>query len=253
MSISNIITNFKAKPIKFKFQVVVATLVIVAFAYLTYSSSDIGMEGDVIYGEPLELTPVQGAPVGQLTSSDSITNPTIQQEANISRFREPERIVVPHFNIVIELAKLIENVRSKPEALLDIQMTAAQKTLENRAKIAEFVAQEAKAKLDYQRSLKEMDDMAVGVTTKEIPSGDDINPLNATSLLKVNYNTSDFVLKNVRKTFNGTQALVSYKGRYFSAIEGEQLMPLVKVVSITNRKVVLIAPSIGKFEVPLEI
>jgi hypothetical protein len=252
--ISNMISGFKAKPVKFKFQLALAIGLVLTCAYLFYSSTEIGQVGDVSYGEPLNFTPTQSFDDEQFSSSDSATNAEIQMEVKTPRFREPERIVVPQFNIVIELAKLIENVRNKPEALLDIQMTSAQKTLENRARIAEFLAQEAKAKLDYQRSAKEMDDMSAGITTvKDIPQGDDINPINATSLLKVNYNTSDFVLKNVRKTFIGTQGLIAYKGRYYTAIAGEQLVPMVKVVSVTSRKVVLNAPSIGKFEVPLEI
>lgn len=243
-SLTNSISNFKNKPLKVKVQSIVAVVVVSLAGYIFYSGSDSAIGEDVSYGEVAELTSV----------IDSPTTTDLEPQLKAPKFKEPERIVVPQFNIVVELAKLIENVRNKPEALLDIQMAAGLKTLENRAKIAEFTAQEAKARLEYQQTNALISDLNAGVgSSKPIPKGEDINPLQANSLLQVNYNTSDFKLKNVRPTFAGLEGLIDYKGRFYKAIVGEEVVPKVVVVSLTDRMVVLSTPTIGKFTIPFEL
>lgn len=243
-SVSSFISNLKRQPMKVKIQSVVAVVVVSLAAYLFYSGTDAAMGEDVRFGEVAELTPVVD------NSHSSEANVTIAAP----KFKEPERIVIPQFNIVVELAKLIENVRNKPEALLDIQMAAGQKALENRAKLAELSAQEAKAILEYRQAEAALTDLNSGVvSTKPIPTDEDINPLKANSLLQVNYNTADFKLKNVRPTFAGLEGLIDYKGRYYKAVVGEEVVPKVVVVSLNERMVVLSAPTIGKFTIPFEL
>lgn len=242
------IESIKNKPLKEKVKILAAIFVFVIGSYLVYGQFIVEpIDEDVSFGEPIENTSVIN--VSNNSASD-VGNATSQ----VAKFREPAQIKIPQFNIVVELAKLIENVRNKPEALMDIQLAQAQKTLEARAKMQTFLAQEAKARLELAEAEKQLNDLSEGVTakSKEIPVNDDIDPFGAKKLLQVNYNTMDFALNNIRNTFTGKQALISYKGVLYPVSEGEYVMPKVKLESIATNKVTLSAPDIGKFEVKMK-
>ncbi|MDI5833286.1 hypothetical protein OCF84_20830 (plasmid) [Shewanella xiamenensis] len=244
----NAIAFIKNKPLKDKIKLLAAIFVFIIGSYMVYGQFiDEPIDEDVAFGEPIENTSVINTP----SNSESVEGNATQQ---VTKFREPAQIQIPQFNIVVELAKLIENVRNKPEALMDIQLAQAQKTLEARAKMQSFLAQEAKARLELAEAEKQLSDLSEGVTakSKDIPINDDIDPFGAKKLLQVNYNTMDFALNNIRNTFAGKQALISYKGVLYPVSEGEYVMPKVKLVSISTNKVTLSAPDIGNFDVKMK-
>lgn len=256
MNITEQVNAFKQKSLVQKIKIIFAVLIVPICAYAVYTKSGIveSPEEEVVaFGEPLQATNVDVSTVNNVNMDNNAS--TGAQMPQTPKFREPEKIKVPQFNVVVELAKLIENVRNKPEALMDIQMSQAQKTMEGRAKLAEFMAQEQKAQLEFRQAQSQLNDLNAGVSTKqqEIPKNEDVDPFNANKLLQVNYNTMDFQLSNVRNSFSGYQALIAYKGTFYRVSEGEYVVPKVKVEKISQKKVVLSAPTIGSFEVAMKL
>ncbi|MFV7771942.1 hypothetical protein [Shewanella marisflavi] len=225
----------------------------VSFAALMFGGS--GTSKDVQFGNLDELPspsatadlPKENPSSVQAESQQVVTNDSV--EAN--KYMDVE---IPKFNYLVELGRVIQNARDKPEALLEAQYSAAIERMEDRNRLAQLVAQELSAKVDAEEQKRKLKEINGGVVTKDSDKPRrDVDPLLTTNeLLNYNYVPADFVLKNVGKSVDGMDAIIEYRGEHYGAVVGKEIVAKVITKEIQRDRVVLKTPN-GEFTITLRL
>jgi hypothetical protein len=221
---------------------VVALLAFVVLSSLYLWPSEDSELVDVSYGEAIEETLEQ-----------TYSSPQVFHETVVDDRENP--VNVPKFNFIVELAKVIENVKNKPEAMLEYKYAISEQMLEKRAKIQELLAKEAESKLKELNAKKEMHNMQAGmlVSSSNTPTQDITSSMVTKALFEYNYQPSDFSLTNVKSTIDGLEAIVEFHGEFYSARKGKELLTMVTVLDVKHDRVELSTPSIPSFQVVLKL
>ncbi|QIR16538.1 hypothetical protein [Shewanella aestuarii] len=248
--------NIKNWDTKTKVKAIALTLFVVCAGIYLMPEDEASLES-VSYGEPIERM-YEAQPTGfddfaQNSTSDlQVSEPAAQTQSTTPR---PQSVTVPKFNFIVELAKVIDNVQNKPEAMLEYKYALSEQMLEKRAKLQELVARETTAKLQEMTSKKEMNDLTPGmsVSSNAAPTSDITDSTVNKALFEYNYQPSDFSLTNVRSTIDGPEAIVEYRGEFYTARKGRDLLTMVKVLNVKNDRVELSTPNIPSFNVVLKL
>ncbi|GGB66226.1 hypothetical protein GCM10011607_28630 [Shewanella inventionis] len=246
--------NIKNWDSKTKVKAIALLIFVIASGAYLMPESEVEAES-VSFGEPMERS-FEAQPSG----FDSIPNTAAQSQgvnqnaSSPASTPRPEPVSVPKFNFIVELAKVIDNVQNKPEAMLDYKYALSEQMLEKRAKLQELVARETTAKLKEMTSKKEMNDLTPGMSVASSLPTSDINESTVNkALFEYNYQPSDFSLTNVRSTIDGLEAIIEYRGEFYTARKGRDLLTMVKVLNITSDRVELSTPNIKSFNVVLKL
>jgi len=249
--------DFKSWNAKTKIKVASVAVFLIASGWYLMPEDEASME-PVSFGEPIDRgfedafeTSSQFAETAHKNGSSEYDKPVHSQ---VPEFDTPERVNVPKFNFIVELAKIIENVQNKPEAMLDYKYTLSAQMLEKRAKLQELLARESEAKLSELTAQKEINAITNGVVRASASPTSDITATTVNkALFEYNYQPSDFSLKNVKNTVDGLEGIIEYRGEFYPARKGRELLTMVKVLNVTKDRVELATPNIPSFNVVLKL
>ncbi|MBO1897646.1 hypothetical protein HNW13_018065 [Shewanella sp. BF02_Schw] len=242
--------DIRSWDIKKKIKVTLLIVVFVACGIYLMPQDESTME-TVSFGEPISRSYEDS----QAEVADGeIKWETEGQHTTTHDFDLPEKVTVPKFNFIVELAKIIENVQNKPEAMLYYKYTLSEQMLEKRANLQELLARESTAKLNELTSQKEINAITNGVSLASSSPVDDITASTVNkALFEYNYQPSDFSLKNVKKTVDGIEGIIEYRGEFYAAHKGRELLTMVRVLNVTADRVELATPNIPSFNVVLKL
>ncbi len=209
---------------------------------------------DVQYGDS-EALPSQSAMESvkqeQLAQVDQFSDlPQLEPSSNQPK---PE-VEIPKYNYLVELGRVIQNARDKPEALLEAQYSVAIERMEDRNRLASLVASELASKVDAEEQKRKLNELNGGVVAKNSDNPrKDVDPLlTSNELLSYNYVPADFELKNIGNTVHGRDAIIAYRGEHYGAVVGKELVAKVIIKDIQSDRVVLKTPN-GEFTITLRL
>tara|TARA_R110002033_G_scaffold135713_4_gene175334 strand:+ start:24911 stop:25651 length:741 start_codon:yes stop_codon:yes gene_type:complete len=243
--------DIKNWDIKKKIKVTLLIVFFIACGIYLIPNDESSLEA-VSFGEPIERT--YEDPRSEVSMKEAQWQGEQSSMANSSMIEEPQQVKVPKFNFIVELAKIIENVQNKPEAMLYYKYTLSEQMLEKRAKLQELLARESTAKLNELTSQKEISAITNGVSLASTSPVDDITASTVNkALFEYNYQPSDFTLKNVKNTINGMEGIIEYRGEFYAANKGRELLTMVRVLNVSADRVELATPNIPSFNVVLKL